>query len=184
MVMQDYNLKLQPISMALYILELSRGDLDSSKEQLENMQEIKHKPCILDDEMINCSIRLYAAQDEDNTLILQQWSNLNLIQQHNVPENQIVDAYRRSDIDGKIELDRTRKSLESELEKLSKARGFVEANNKVLDDARKFGYGEDYADVAHSLVGMDEKAAKEYCSRIRDSHLSEYLDKNIRDRVA
>ena len=28
---------------------------------------------------------------------------------------------------------------------------------------------------------MDEKAAKEYCSQIRDSHLSEYLDKNIRD---
>ena len=108
-------------------------------------------------------------------------SNLNLIQQYNVPENQIVDSYRRSDIDGKIELDRTRKSLESELEKLSKARSFVEANKEVLDDARKFGYGEDYADVAHSLVGMDEKAAKEYCSRIRDSHLSEYLDKNIRD---
>ena len=37
MVMQDANLKLQPISMALYILELTRGDLDSSKEQLENM---------------------------------------------------------------------------------------------------------------------------------------------------
>jgi hypothetical protein len=72
MVMQDDNLKLQPISMALYILELTRGDLDSSKEQLENMQEIKHKPYILDDEMINRSIRLYAAQNEDNALILQQ----------------------------------------------------------------------------------------------------------------
>ena len=70
--MQDDNLKLQPISMALYILELTRGDLDSSKEQLENMQEIKHKPYILDDEMINRSIRLYAAQNEDNALILQQ----------------------------------------------------------------------------------------------------------------
>lgn len=57
MVMQDDNLKLQPISMALYILELTRGDLDSSKEQLKNMQEIKHKPYILDDEMINRSIR-------------------------------------------------------------------------------------------------------------------------------
>ena len=72
MVMQDDNLKLQPISMALYILELTRGDLDSSKEQLENMQEIKHKAYILDDEMINRSIRLYAAQNEDNALILQQ----------------------------------------------------------------------------------------------------------------
>ena len=70
--MQKATPNFQPISKALYLLELTRGNLESSKEQLENMQKVKNKPHVLDDEMIDRSIRLYTAQNEDNDIILQQ----------------------------------------------------------------------------------------------------------------
>lgn len=36
------------------------------------MQKVKNRPHVLDNEMIDRSIRLYTAQNEDNDIILQQ----------------------------------------------------------------------------------------------------------------
>ena len=66
--MQKSALNFQPISKALYLLELTRG----TKEQLEKMQKAKNRPHVLDDEMIDRSICLYTAQNENNVIILQQ----------------------------------------------------------------------------------------------------------------
>ena len=71
--MQNTLPNFQPISKALYLLELTRGNLESSKEQFKNMQEVKNKPHILDDEMIDRSIRLYTAQNEHNNITLRQF---------------------------------------------------------------------------------------------------------------
>lgn len=80
---------------------------------------------------------------------------------------------------GKIELDKTRKSFEMELEKLTVAKGFVEDNKALLDEAKRFGYDADYLETARSLVGMDGQEAKRACLEIRDRHLSEHLDNRI-----
>ncbi len=61
-----------PISKALTILEITRGMLESSKDQFENMKKIKDKPHILNDELINRSIKLYTEQNEDSDIFLQQ----------------------------------------------------------------------------------------------------------------
>ena len=46
--------------------------LDSSKEQLETMKKAKDRPNILDDKIINRSIKLYTKQNEDSDVFLQQ----------------------------------------------------------------------------------------------------------------
>lgn len=51
--MQKNQPNFHPITKALNILEIIRGMLNSSKQQLENMQEAKNKPHLLDDEIIN-----------------------------------------------------------------------------------------------------------------------------------
>ena len=89
--MQKNQPNFHPITKALNILEIIRGMLDSSKQQLENMQGAKDKPHVLDDEIINRSIELYTAQNKDSDIFLQQcaiWrkGNLNEIQLYQVQE--------------------------------------------------------------------------------------------------
>ena len=106
-------------------------------------------------------------------------SNLEIIQKHNVSEQKIVDAYRKGDIYGKIELDKTRKNFEAEQSKLNIAKGFAADNKAVIDEAKKFGYSEDISETARSLVGMDKQEATRTCLEIRDRHFAEHLDSNI-----
>ena len=110
-------------------------------------------------------------------------SNLELIQEHNLSEKQIVDAYRKGDIYGKIELDKTRKGFEIEQSKLDIAKDFAADNKELLDEAKKFGYNTDYLETARSLVGMDEQEAKKACLEIRDRHFSEHLDNRIDENL-
>ena len=89
--MQKNQPNFHPITKALNILEIIRGMLDSSKQQLENMQEAKDKPHVLDDEIINRSIELYTAQNKDSDIFLQQcaiWrkGNLTEVQLYQVQE--------------------------------------------------------------------------------------------------
>ena len=70
--MQNKQPNFHPISKALTILELNRGMLDSSRQQLENMQDAKDKPHVLDDKIINRSIKLYTEQNKDSDIFLQQ----------------------------------------------------------------------------------------------------------------
>jgi len=66
------ELILHPITKAVTFLEITRGMLDSSKEQLETMQKAKDRPHILDDATINRSFKLYNALNEDADLFLNQ----------------------------------------------------------------------------------------------------------------
>ena len=81
----------QPITKALAILEITRGMLDSSRDQLETMQQVKDRPHILDDAIINRSLKLYTAQNEDSDIFLQQcaiWrkQELNEVQSYQIQE--------------------------------------------------------------------------------------------------
>ena len=81
----------QPITKALVILEITRGMLDSSRDQLETMQQVKDRPHILDDAIINRSLKLYTAQNEDSDIFLQQcaiWrkKELNEVQLYQIQE--------------------------------------------------------------------------------------------------
>lgn len=81
----------QPITKALAILEITRGMLDSSRDQLETMQQVKDRPHILDDAIINRSLKLYTAQNEDSDMFLQQcaiWrkQELNEVQSYQIQE--------------------------------------------------------------------------------------------------
>lgn len=89
--MQKQQPNFHPITKALTILEITRGMLDSSRQQLENMQDAKDKPHVLDDELINRSIKLYTEQNEDSDIFLQQcaiWrkDNLTEVQLYQVQE--------------------------------------------------------------------------------------------------
>ena len=70
--MEKNQFNFLPIREALTILELTRNILDDSKEQLKNMKEIKDKPYLLDDVLINRSIKLYTKQNEDSDIFLEQ----------------------------------------------------------------------------------------------------------------
>jgi cystathionine beta-lyase family protein involved in aluminum resistance len=81
----------QPITKALAILEITRGMLDSSRDQLETMQQVKDRPHILDDAIIDRSLKLYTAQNEDSDMFLQQcaiWrkQELNEVQSYQIQE--------------------------------------------------------------------------------------------------
>lgn len=64
--------KFHPFSMLPTILMISEGQLESSKEQLINMEAVKDKPHVLDDEIINRSLKLYNEQNEDVNAFLEQ----------------------------------------------------------------------------------------------------------------
>ena len=70
--MQKQKPNFHHITEAITILEITRGMLDSSKEQLETMKKAKDRPNILDDKIINRSIKLYTKQNEDSDVFLQQ----------------------------------------------------------------------------------------------------------------
>ena len=89
--MQKNKPNFHHITKALTILEIIRGMLDSSKQQLENMQGAKDKPHMLDDEIVNRSIKLYTEQNKDSGIFLQQcaiWrkDNLTEVQLYQVQE--------------------------------------------------------------------------------------------------
>ena len=87
--MQKQQPTFHPISKASSFLEITGGMLKSAKEQLVNMENIQNQPHILDDELINRSVKLFTAQNKDLDLFLQQCSlwrekELTEIQQYQV----------------------------------------------------------------------------------------------------
>ena len=55
----------QPISMIPMIYDLSENMLESSQENLESFEEVQDNPHILDDDIVERSIKLYTEQNED-----------------------------------------------------------------------------------------------------------------------
>ena len=68
----------QPLSMIPLFLKMVDGMLESAQEQLGNLQQAKHKPHVLDDEIIQRLLKLYPEQKEDIPYYLEQcqrWKN-------------------------------------------------------------------------------------------------------------
>ena len=98
--------------------------------------------------------------------------NLAYIQKYNLPEKNIVEAYRKGEIEGAIELDQSRKILEF-------AANCYQQNKEALAEARGWGHQGLEIDVTKAMLGMDERDTNLYSKRIRDNHLEKYLEQNI-----
>ena len=61
-----------PVTKALSMLELNRYTLENSRDYLKTMHQAKDRPHILDDDIINRSIKLHTAQNEDSKIFLEQ----------------------------------------------------------------------------------------------------------------
>lgn len=64
----------QPLTMIPTVLKITDDMLVGAKEQLANMKIAKEKPHILDDNIIERSLKLYKEQNDDSALFLQQCS--------------------------------------------------------------------------------------------------------------
>jgi hypothetical protein len=62
----------QPPAMIPFFLNLSQEMLDSSKDQLINMKEVKGKPYLLSDREIERCLKLYGEMNEDTPVFLEQ----------------------------------------------------------------------------------------------------------------
>lgn len=104
----------------------------------------------------------------------QEKENLAYIQKYDLPEKDIVEAYRRDRTYGMLELEQSRKSLEL-------AAVCYKQNKEMLIEAKNWGYKASEAEIVKSLIGIDAEDAKKYCMEIRDNQLFGYLEKNIRE---
>ena len=71
----------QPLSMISMIYDLSKTMLESSQENLENFEEAQDRPHVLDDDIVERSIKLYTKQNEDIVYFISQckeWRKENL----------------------------------------------------------------------------------------------------------
>ena len=87
-------------------------------------------------------------------------ANLAYIEKYDLPQEVIVDSYRKGELQGKLKLEHIRKGLEQASNHFN--------NNKASDK-----------DITKSLVGMDEKYSKEHCTYIRNSALNKYFTDNL-----
>ena len=62
----------QPPAMIPFFVNLSQEMLDSSKDQLINMKEVKGKPYLLSDNEIERCLKLYREMNEDTPIFLEQ----------------------------------------------------------------------------------------------------------------
>jgi Ti-type conjugative transfer relaxase TraA len=104
----------------------------------------------------------------------QEKENLTYIQKYDLPEKDIVEAYRRDRTYGMLELEQSRKSLEL-------AAACYKQNKEMLIEAKNWGYKASEAEIVKSLIGINPEDAKKHCMEIRDNQLSGYLEKHIRE---
>jgi hypothetical protein len=104
----------------------------------------------------------------------QERENLTYIQKYNLPENAIVEAYRQGGNKGMITLEENRKSLEF-------AANCYKQNKNILLEAKHFGYDLNEVKTTKAMIGMSDQEVGSFCTKIRDSHLDEYLNTHLRD---
>ena len=110
----------------------------------------------------------------DSKLDTNDKSNLAYIEKYALPQNIIVDAYRKSALSGKVELDYSRKSLEM-------AVSHYNDNKELLGEAQKWGYEKTENDTIKALVGMDSNETAKYITDIRNNHLETYFAINLKN---
>ena len=114
------------------------------------------------------------AKEETKPIVLDENDKANLayIEKYDLPQEVIVDSYRKSELQGKLQLEHIRKGLEQ-------ASNHFNNNKEILEEARSWGYKARDEDITKSLVGMDEKYSKEHCTYIRNSALNKYFTDNL-----
>jgi hypothetical protein len=60
-----------PTMISVYV-DLSRGMLESAKDQIRNLEQVKNKPHILDDETVARVVKLNTEQNENNWILIEQ----------------------------------------------------------------------------------------------------------------
>ncbi|MDA9163616.1 AAA family ATPase [Rickettsiaceae bacterium] len=113
-----------------------------------------------------------SADNQSSKMDQMDAANLAYIEKYNLPQNAIVDAYRKSDICGKLELEDTRKGLEMATKHYSN-------NIAVLKEAKQWGYQDNEIKSVKSLIGLNEQLAVKHCSAIRDGALAQHIENNL-----
>jgi Ti-type conjugative transfer relaxase TraA len=142
----------------------NRGDFnDILKDSTLNEQEIQrsfNRP--LCKQAAVTLEQYFGSSDEGQKLSKQEKANITYIQQFNINEEKIIDAYRSNSLKGSSELDTTRKSLEF-------ADNFVKEHKHLVNEANRYGakiarqelivslVGENYDEMEQGLTGMRDK---------------------------
>lgn len=132
-------------------------ELNAKNQQLAHSISIKYTAKTIDEFLGNAAAR----------------SDLANIRKVGIDERDIFASFKE-------DYNKGLEALKATSEKVTIASGFAADNKAVLDEAKRFGYGADYSETVRSLAGMEEQEAKRACLEIRDSHLSEYLEENIK----
>lgn len=99
-------------------------------------------------------------------------ANLAYIAKYDLPQEAIIDSYRKGELQGKLKLEHIRKGLEQ-------ASNHFNNNKEILEEARSWGYKASKEDITKSLIGMDEEYSKEHCASIRNGALNKYFTDNL-----
>ena len=99
-------------------------------------------------------------------------SNLAYIEKYDLPQSGIVDAYRKNEITGKLELEQVRKGLEM-------AANHYRNNKEKVDEAKQWGYEGSDADIIRSLIGMDKNESYNHINDLYNNHLETYFASNL-----
>ena len=99
-------------------------------------------------------------------------SNLAYIEKYSVTQSVIIDAYRRNELTGKLELESTRKGLEMAVNNYNN-------NKEILSEAGQWGNKDNIIDLTRELIGMDTEESKNHCREIRNSSLNKYFTERM-----
>ena len=116
------------------------------------------------------------AQVETKPVTLEENDKANLayIKKYDLPQEVIVDSYRKSELQGKLQLEHIRKGLEQ-------ASNHFNNNKEILEEARSWGYKASDKDITKSLVGMDEDQAHGSLLSLRNEVIESYFASNLRE---
>ncbi|MES2214776.1 MAG: AAA family ATPase [Pseudomonadota bacterium] len=111
----------------------------------------------------------------NNQLSKQEIEDLKYIQSYNLPEAQIVDAYRKDPLKGLLALEHLRKALSQSIHA-------YEQNHSLIEEAGQWGYAptnETKINTIKSLVGVDESLVQKHFQELRNNHLTSYLNTKL-----
>jgi Ti-type conjugative transfer relaxase TraA len=100
-------------------------------------------------------------------------ANLVYIEKYDLSQETIINAYRKGELQGKLELEQTRKGLEQ-------AAYHFNNNKEALKEVRSWGYKVSDEEITKSLIGMDERESSNHIKEVRNDYLSDYLQTNLK----
>ena len=102
-------------------------------------------------------------QPNITSLDKQEIEDLAFINKYNMAHDKILTSYRTSPLEGKLELEQLRKTLDF-------AKACYQDNQKMLVEAKEYGYQANEIELIKSLSYMGKEEASQFCAKIRDDH--------------